>query len=153
MVELEVRSEPADSQAAVRLLAAFAATIAGLYPGWNPTVGPSATPEDFSPPRGCFLVAYADGRPVGCGGFKRLDGRAVEVKRIFVSEDARGAGVARALLRELEERARAADYAAVKLDTGKSQPEARALFTSGGYREIPDYNGNPYAAYWFEKRL
>lgn len=40
-----------------------------------------------------------------------------------------------------------------RLDTGDQQPDALALFHSAGYGEIPDYNGNPYASFWFEKRL
>jgi hypothetical protein len=28
-----------------------------------------------------------------------------------------------------------------------------ALFRSAGYRAIGDYNGNPYASHWLEKRL
>ncbi len=32
-------------------------------------------------------------------------------------------------------------------------PEARALYASAGYREIPAYNDNPDAAHWYEKAL
>jgi hypothetical protein len=55
--------------------------------------------------------------------------------------------------RALEEAAAELGYARVVLDTGERLPEARALFRSAGYVEIADYNGNPWAAYWFEKRL
>ena len=41
----------------------------------------------------------------------------------------------------------------MRLDTGNQQPEALALFRSTGYREIDDYNANPFASYWFEKPL
>jgi len=39
------------------------------------------------------------------------------------------------------------------LDTGAEQPGALALFRSLRYTEIGDYNDNPVAAYWLEKRL
>jgi hypothetical protein len=39
------------------------------------------------------------------------------------------------------------------MDTGARQPASVALFRSTGYQPIDDYNGNPVAAYWFEKRL
>ena len=35
----------------------------------------------------------------------------------------------------------------------QSLTEARALYASRGYHEIPDFNGEPYADYWFEKVL
>jgi hypothetical protein len=41
----------------------------------------------------------------------------------------------------------------VRMDTGARQPASVALFGSAGYEQIADYNGNPVAAYWFEKRL
>ena len=65
----------------------------------------------------------------------------------------RSRGVGRWILDRLEREARAAGYAVVRLDTGAEQPRAVQLFTAAGYREIPDYNGNPVASRWFEKRL
>ena len=41
----------------------------------------------------------------------------------------------------------------VRLDTGRLQPHARALYEAEGYRSIPDYNDNPYASFWGEKEL
>ena len=66
---------------------------------------------------------------------------------------ARGRGVGRALLVALEERARSLGYTTIRLDTHGGEHAAVALFRSAGYRAIADYNGNPYARYWFEKRL
>jgi GNAT superfamily N-acetyltransferase len=150
---VEIRGEPSDGAAATTLLAGFAAEIASLYPGWTPSVGPSAGPADFRPPGGNFLIAYIDGRPVACGGYKRLDQEAVEVKRIYVEPEARGKGLSRTMLEALEAAAREAGYTIARLDTGSEQPVAVRLFESTGYRAIPDYNDNPVAAYWFEKRL
>jgi GNAT superfamily N-acetyltransferase len=135
------------------LLSAFASEIASLYPGWHPGARPSADPDELAPPSGTFVVAYADGRPVGCGGFKRLDDRHAEIKRLYVAPDARGSGIARRILGRLEELARASGYAFVRLDTGTRQPGALALFRSSGYSEIANYNGNEFASHWLEKRL
>ena len=150
---LDLRDEPFDSPAATALIAAFAEEIASLYPGWTPATGPRATAGDFAPPSGGFVVAYEGGRPVGCGGVKSLDGRDAEVKRLYVAPEARGRGVARAILSRLEEVAAATGHAIVRLDTGDRLPGALALFRSAGYREIDDYNGNPVASYWLEKPL
>jgi GNAT superfamily N-acetyltransferase len=147
------RDEPFDGAPARTLLEQFEEEVAVRYPGWRPTAAPSASPEDFMPPQGRFVVAYERGEPVACAGLKRFDDRAVEVKRLFVAAGARGCGVARALLGHLEQAAAEAGYLAVRLDTGNRQPEALALFRSAGYREIPDYNGNRFASYWFEKAV
>jgi GNAT superfamily N-acetyltransferase len=153
-LELTFEEQAIDAPDAAHLLAGFEHAIAGLYPGWDPAVGPSAWPEDFAPPGGAFIVARAgDGRPVACGGLKRLDDHHVEVKRLFVVPDARGNGVARRLLEELERTAAARGYAVTRLDTGDRQPDALALFETVGYKQIADYNDNPYASYWLEKRV
>jgi GNAT superfamily N-acetyltransferase len=150
---VEVRTEPFESAVAQDLVSGFEQSIRDRYEGWTPTIGPTATAADFAPPTGIFLVAYLDGEPVGCGGLKRLAPDTVEIKRVYLRPDVRGRGVSRALLAALEDAARAAGYALIRLDTGNNQPEALKLFQTSGYEAIPDYNDNPWASYWFEKRL
>jgi GNAT superfamily N-acetyltransferase len=149
----EFRREPLDGRAGRRLLAAFQSEVKEIYPFWSPAVGPTAEPQEFRSPDGGFFVVYAAGQPIGCGGFKRLDARTAEIKRMYVAPEARGRGLGRRILERLEGGARAAGYTSVRLDTGDKQPEALRLYRSAGYREIPDYNGNPAASYWFEKQL
>lgn len=153
LTQLELRAEPLDGAAGRRLIAAFHDEVTALYPFWTPSMGPSADPEEFEPPLGSFFVLYADERPAGCGGFKRLDERTAEIKRMYVWPDLRDRGLARRILERLEAEARTAGYTFVRLDTGDKQPEALHLYLSAGYREIPDYNGNRAASYWFEKAL
>src|SRR5437764_11159146 len=149
-----MRAERLDSTAGEALLAAFFDEIVPRYPSITPeNPGPSATPEELSPPGGTFLVAYVEDEPVGCGGIKRLDDDAAELKRLYVAPSARKRGVARVLVNALENAARQAGYRVVRLDTGDKQPAALELFRSTGYRQIDDYNGNPHASYWFEKIL
>src|SRR4051794_39573046 len=131
-MDLALREEPLDAPGARPLLECFAEEIASLYPGWTPSSGPRADPEDFAPPGGVFLVAYAAERAVGCGGLKRLDANHVEIKRLYVAPEARGAGVARRILAALEQTAAARGYGTVRLDTGAHQPAALALFESVG---------------------
>jgi GNAT superfamily N-acetyltransferase len=150
---LQIDTEPSDGAAGRELLAAFSKEIAELYPGWHPGVGPSASPADLSPPRGRFLVAYRADRAVACGALKQLDACTVEIKRVYVVASERGRGLARRMLSELEEAARAGGYTVARLDTGPRQPHALALFRAAGYREIDDYNGNPAASHWLEKQL
>ena len=41
----------------------------------------------------------------------------------------------------------------MRLDTNRVLTEAITMYRAEGYREIPAFNGNPYAHHWFEKRL
>jgi GNAT superfamily N-acetyltransferase len=150
---VEIKPEPFESEVTQQLVAEFEAAIRERYEDWTPAIGPTATAADFSPPGGNFLVAYLDGEPVACGGLKRLGPGTVEIKRVYVRPDVRGRGVSRALLAGLEDAARDAGYAVIRLDTGNNQPEALKLFQTSGYEAIGDYNDNPWASYWFEKRL
>jgi GNAT superfamily N-acetyltransferase len=150
---VEIRAEPFESEVAQDMVRGFEQSIRERYEGWDPGIGPTATAADFAPPAGNFLLAYVDGEPVGCAGLKRLAPDTVEIKRVYVRPDVRGRGVSRALLAALEEAARDAGYTVIRLDTGNNQPEALTLFETSGYEAIPDYNDNPWASYWFEKRL
>lgn len=150
---IEIVEEPLDGPGGTALVPEYVAVIRSLYPDWTPDVPPRLTPEDVEPPSGRWLVAYLGRQPVGTAALKRLDRHTAEIKRVYVVPEARGAGVARALLARLEEIARSIGYTQLRMDTGPRQPESVALFTSMGYEPIADYNGNPVAAYWFEKRL
>jgi GNAT superfamily N-acetyltransferase len=152
-MEPKFRLEPIDGPAGKRLMAGFHEDVTRIYPSWTPTTGPSVGPHELEPPAGAFLVVYVDGKAVGCGGFKRLDDRTAEIKRMFVSAEVRGRGLGRRILERLQDDAREAGYELARLDTGDRQPDALHLYRSAGYREIPDYNGNPAASYWFEKPL
>jgi pimeloyl-ACP methyl ester carboxylesterase/GNAT superfamily N-acetyltransferase len=152
-LKIRVHEEPFDAPVSATLVADYVAEIKAMYPDWTPDVPPRMTGRDVEPPNGRWLVAYRDGRAVGCGGLKRIDERVAEIKRIYVTPDARGTGVARTLLASLEQAARQHGYRFVRLDTGARQQASVALFSSSGYEPIADYNGNPVAAYWFEKRL
>ncbi|WP_445395076.1 GNAT family N-acetyltransferase [Streptomyces sp. LE64] len=103
-----------------------------------------ATPLDptmFEPPRGLYLIVYeADGTPIATAGWRSqstgpegyTDGDA-EIKRMYVTPEARGRGLARLLLARLESDARTAGRIRMVLETGTAQPEAVALYESSGY--------------------
>jgi GNAT superfamily N-acetyltransferase len=135
------------------LIAAMVAEMSELYGDIEGPHMPSATPADFAQPHGTFLVGYLDGEPVCAGGLKRLDAQAAEIKRMYVVPTARRRGVARTLLRALEDAARERGYRVVRLDTGPRQPHAMELYRSAGYVDVGNFNANPVATYWGEKRL
>jgi GNAT superfamily N-acetyltransferase len=150
---VEIRDESADGEAGARLLSEFVDAIVELYGEFDPARTPSATAGEMAPPGGAFLVIYDDGEAIACGGVKRLAPGLGELKRMYVAPHARRRGHARRLLTALEDAARRRGHTRLRLDTGSRQPEARALYESAGYVAIPDYNGNAYASFWFEKTL
>jgi GNAT superfamily N-acetyltransferase len=112
------------------------------------------TPDvQFLPPGGIFLLARSDGKIAGCGAMKRADARTGEIKRIWTAPDARGKGVARQVMRKLEDAAKAMGYAMLRLDSNRALPEAHALYRSIGYRDIAPFNDDIYCHFWFGKAL
>jgi GNAT superfamily N-acetyltransferase len=150
---IEVRRIRADSPDALALVDAMWSGVQEEYPEIPGATSPSATPEDFSPPGGCFVALYEDDRAVAGGGVKRFAEGIGEIKRMYVVPDRRGQGLGRDLLAALEDAARDLGYTTTRLDTGIKQPGAEALYRSAGYREIGNYNNNGYASFWGEKDL
>ena len=114
---------------------------------------PKAGPEELSPPGGAFIVGWWNGEAVCCGGVKRLDEKTCEIKKMYVVPEARGRGVARALLEALEEKAREQGYTVSRLDTGPRQSRAQLMYERAGYAPIENFNGNPVASFFGEKAL
>lgn len=128
--------------------------IAARFPeGFDRDTDGAAYLDDFEPPAGVFLVALILGEPAGCGALRTFSPGIGEIKRMWVSPEARGMGVGRRLLGALEHAARDRSLRAVRLDTHSSLAEALRLYQTAGYREIPRFNDNPYAHHWFEKAL
>ena len=152
---LEFRHVTVDAADAAALVSAMVAEMRDLYDGLDldaPDM-PKAGPAELGPQGGTFLVGYRDGIPVCGGGIKALPDGACEIKRMYVVPQARRAGVARALLAELEDAARDLGYRICRLDTGSRQPHAQAFYESVGYRRVGNFNNNPAAAFHGEKRL
>lgn len=86
-----------------------------------------------------FLVAYDDATPLGCGGLRAIDASHGEIKRMYVVPAARGTGVSTAILRRLEDEARALGWDRLVLETGERQPDAMRFYEREGFRRIPLY--------------
>lgn len=120
-------------------------------------------PQGFDPgesavePGALYIAALSDGQPVGFGGIRPLDpgdaGPVAEVKRMWVDSRWRGAGLGSRILRHLETVAAGQGFVRVRLDTNGNLSEAIALYERAGYTQIDRYNDNPYAQFFFEKRL
>lgn len=126
---------------------------------YGPNPDSRFTPEQIDVPGLLFVIAKADGRPVGCGALLPLTegvGEGVgEIKRMWVEPDARGQGVAQAILYGLESMAAEKGYRTLRLETGIRQPEAIALYARCGYAPIDCwgvYADDPISL-CFEKKL
>jgi ribosomal protein S18 acetylase RimI-like enzyme len=72
---------------------------------------------------------------------------------MWVAESARGLGLGRRILSELEEHAKAQGTTTLRLETNQSLAEAISLYRSAGYVEVAAFNDEPYAHHWFEKHI
>jgi len=121
--------------------------------GFDPAQSIPADPDELTPPAGALLIARLHGRAIGCGALKFHPDAPAELKRMWVAPEARGLGLGRRLLEELEKHARQAGATTVRLETNRSLKEAIHLYRSTGYREVAAFNSEPYAHHWFEKNL
>jgi len=114
----------------------------------------NATPKKLDP-RISFVVAWADGRAIGCAGLQPLEPGVGELKRMYVRPSHRRTGLARRLLSEIERMAGERDITTLRLETGRDFHDVVALYTSSGFYEIPRFGGyvDAEASVCFEKRL
>ncbi|HEY1709864.1 MAG TPA: GNAT family N-acetyltransferase [Rhizomicrobium sp.] len=120
--------------------------------GFDPAQSNPAADEDMMLPKGLLLLARCDAEPVGCGALKLHDGWA-ELKRLWIAASARGLGLGRQMVFELERLAVRNRASLIRLETNKSLTEAITLYRASGYREVTPFNAEPYADHWFEKPL
>jgi GNAT superfamily N-acetyltransferase len=137
--EPQIRPTRFGAPVARTLVDAAMADLAERYGGTGDSTPVEAL--EFDPPGGCFLVAWVDGAPAGCGGWRTLaeDEDVAEIKRMYIVPEFRRQGLAVAVLRAIEDTARAAGRKRVVLETGEAQPEAIGLYEKAGYVRIPDF--------------
>jgi DNA-binding MarR family transcriptional regulator/GNAT superfamily N-acetyltransferase len=120
---------------------------------FDPAVGATAHPHELRHPAGAFFVAYLHGNAVGCGGVKHRRGAPAEIKRMWISPEARGLGLGRRLLDTLEAFACEGGSRVAHIETSAVSTEALCLYRSSGWIEVQQFNDEPFADHWFEKRL
>jgi GNAT superfamily N-acetyltransferase/DNA-binding MarR family transcriptional regulator len=112
---------------------------------------PKQDQMDF--PKGAFLIAESDGLLVGCVGLKGDDSDVAEIKRLWVAPSARGLGLAYRLMEAVENVARRRSIKILRLDTNRALSGALHLYRTLGWTPIERFNNDPYADFFFEKRL
>jgi DNA-binding MarR family transcriptional regulator/GNAT superfamily N-acetyltransferase len=151
MIALAIEG-PAAQDAQLCLMRYFAELNIRFETGFEAAPALAGALHDLAAPAGKFLVARLRGEPIGCGGLI-LYPDAPLIKRMWVAPAARGLGLGRRLLQELERLARETGARTIRLDTNRVLHEAIRLYRSAGYQEVPRFSDEPYAHHWFEKAL
>lgn len=144
-------TDPAHPHARHCLRAYFSELDRRFDTGFDPARSLVADEAEQRPPAGLLLVASLHGEPIGCGALRFRDDDVADIKRMWVAESARGLGVGRRLLSQLEVEAASNGSRVVRLETNKTLVEAVGLYRSAGYVEVAAFNDEPYAHHWFQK--
>jgi DNA-binding MarR family transcriptional regulator/GNAT superfamily N-acetyltransferase len=151
---VEISVEDPTSEAAGSCLRSYFAELDDRFEaGFDPAHSGSADASELSGSAGLLLVARLRAEPIGCGALKFHGRGPAEVKRMWVTTAARGLGVGRRLLVELERHARDRGAEALRLETNRSLIEAIAMYRSAGFVEVEPFNDERYAHHWFERRI
>ena len=145
--------DPRDPASLTCLRAYYAELAERFRQGFDVSLSRDPEAEDMIHPRGVFLVAMSDGVSLGCVGLKGSGGPLAEIKRLWVSPDARGMGLARRLMGAAEDAATGLGIQTLRLDTNSALPEAEALYRNSGWTQIERFNDDPYPDLFFEKHL
>jgi DNA-binding MarR family transcriptional regulator/GNAT superfamily N-acetyltransferase len=152
MVDVDVE-DPRSTEARFCIESYFSELDTRFDTGFDPSRSNSANAVELTEPAGLLLVARLRDEPIGCGALKLHGAGPAEIKRMWVAPTARGLGVGRRILDELEQHARRRGVRLVRLETNKTLREATNLYRSAGYVDVDPFNDEPYAHYWFEKHL
>jgi putative acetyltransferase len=103
----------------------------------------ASMPGKYARPKGCILLAEADGRVLGSVAFRKVNENICEMKRLFVHPQARGSGLGRRLVGQLVEEARASGYLEMRLDVMEKYTAARKLYQDFGFVPAEPISFNP----------
>lgn len=138
--ELSIAEERPDAPETVELLRQSDTFSASLYP---PEHRHQADLPALLADGVRFFVARRDSKALGCMALVRSGAAKGELKRCFVTEEARGQGVGLALLTAAEAAARAQNMRAIQLETGNKNIAALRLYRGCGYRERGPFGSYP----------
>lgn len=149
---MNIALESPDQPEVISLVAALDAYQDTLYP---PESRHALDLASLKQPNVLFAVARDMSlRAIGCGAIV-LNPAFGELKRMYVSPQCRGQGVAKRLLAMLESEAAQVGCTLLQLETGPFQPEALGLYEACGYERrgpFGDYTNDPLSVF-MQKQL
>jgi putative acetyltransferase len=137
-VAYTVMPEPFDSPDAQRLRAVARIEVDAMYKGY-PDLGAALTVSSVA---ANFVARDAAGVPLGCGALVEVNDGVMEIRRMYVRSEARGTGVATALLRAIENAGRELGAPALVYETGVQQTRTIRFYEREGFYRIAPYG--PY---------
>jgi GNAT superfamily N-acetyltransferase len=151
-MKIELREAPPGDPVTIRLAEAMRAEVEARG-AHNGASRPGMSMAEAIEADSDRIVAYAGSEPVGIGALRLIGDGVAEIKRMYVVPEHRGAGVAKRILEELEQRARRREQRVIRLDTNARLAEANQMYLGAGFRRIEAYNSNPRSDRWYEKLL
>lgn len=94
---------------------------------------------DHTPPEGIFYLVQQDGQFVGMGGLRGLTADLVEIKRIYVRPEFRGARLGEAILVRLMQDAARFGYKRVCLESAPFMKTAQRIYEAAGFVDRQPY--------------
>ena len=115
----------------------------------------ASLPGLYGPPKGELLLARRpDGMAIGCAALRPMEPRGCcEMKRLYVSPEARGLGLGKALIQALIAAAERIGYREMRLDTLPSMRDAQALYGRLGFDIAEPYYDTPVKGTLFMRRI
>lgn len=150
---LPVRT-PDDLAATIAMFRAYAASLGVDLAYQDFETELAAMPGKYAPPTGELLLARGgDSAPLGCVGLRSINpAGCCEMKRLYVSPNARGMGLGRALVEVVLDAATRLGFRELRLDTLPDMADAQALYARMGFVRIAPYYDTPIAGTVFMAR-
>lgn len=147
-----IKVSPLEHQDALNLIQELDTELLQRYPANNVHI---LDLQKTTAQNSVFLLGYIKERAVACGAISQLSAGVAEIKRVYVRPQARGQGLSKLILKQLEQEARQMGFATLKLETGTRQPESLGLYRKAGYIDIPkfgEYVDDPFSV-CMEKKI
>ena len=103
----------------------------------------NSLPGCYAAPTGAIFLATENSNPIGCVAIRQFSESEAELKRMYVVPEARGRGVAKALLQQAVGMASLQGYKSIVLDTLPSMESAKKLYSQFGFVPTTPYYNSP----------